>query len=142
MDSAQRRLLVDLISSTNRLTRIAAVASGNPTPASQWRILSVLEADGPQRIGAIAAALRITQPAITQFVPTLEEQRLVTRTSDPDDARATILTITDDGREALDDWKAELGGALAPLFAGLNENDWRALERAAVVLAAASVVPS
>jgi len=134
MDKTQRRLLVDLISATNRLTRLAAVASGNTTPASQWRVLGVLEQDGPQRIGEIAASLRISQPAITQFAPTLEEQRLVTRAQDPHDARATILTITDEGRQALADWKAELGGALAPLFAELTEADWAAVTRTVKIL--------
>lgn len=136
MDKSQRRLLVDLISATNRLTRVAAAASGNTTPASQWRILSVLQADGPQRVGAIAAALRISQPAITQFVPQLEQQRLVTKAHDPNDARATILTITDEGALALADWKAELGGAIAPLLGDLSDDDWSALERAAAILGA------
>jgi DNA-binding MarR family transcriptional regulator len=131
---------MELISSTNRLTRIAAKASGNTTPASQWRILSVLEADGPQRIGEVAAELRISQPAITQFVPALEAQGLLTRTSDPEDARATVLAITAGGSEALADWKVELGGAIAPLFSGLSQDDWRALERTAQLLAAASAV--
>lgn len=140
MDSSQRRLLVDLISSINRLTRIAAAASGNAAPSSQWRVLAVLEADGPQRIGEIATALRISQPAITQYVPVLEEDGLLTRASDPTDARATVLTITDQGRVALGDWRLELGSALAPMFADLGEEDWAALERTAQLLAAASDV--
>jgi len=136
MDKSQRRLLVDLISATTRLTRLAAVASGNATPASQWRILGVLEQEGPQRIGAIATSLRISQPAITQFAPSLEEQRLVARSADPEDARATILAITDEGRQALSDWKAELGGAMAPLFAELSDDDWAALARTVEILGA------
>ena len=136
MNKSQRRLIVDLISATGRLTRVAARASGNTTPASQWRILGVLDTDGPQRIGELAAALRISQPAITQFVPTLEEQGLAARTSDPNDARATVLTITNEGREALEDWKAELGGAIAPFFAHLTHDDWTALERVVDILGA------
>jgi len=136
MDKSQRRLLVDLITATSRLTRVAATASGNATPASQWRILSVLESDGPQRIGALAASLRISQPAITQFVPQLEEQGLATRASDPQDARVTLLTITDQGRQALNDWKSELGGAIAPMFSDLSDADWNALARTVEILGA------
>jgi DNA-binding MarR family transcriptional regulator len=138
MDNSQRRLLVDLISATNRLTRVAAQASGNSTPASQWRILSVLETDGPQRVGELASAVRISQPAITQFIPTLEDQRLVTRTHDPRDARATVLEITAEGKGALADWRAELGGALAPLLGDLTAEDWAAIERTAKILGAAA----
>jgi len=138
MNGSQRRLVVDLISATNRLTRIAAVKSGNTAPASQWRILGVLESDGPQRVGALATALRITQPAITQFVPQLEAQGLVARGHDPHDARATVVTITDEGRVALNDWRAELGGAVAPLLGDLSDDDWAALERAAAILGSAA----
>ncbi|MCR6711482.1 MAG: MarR family transcriptional regulator [Demequina sp.] len=138
MDSSQRRLIVDLISATSRLTRIAAVASGNTTPASQWRILGVLESDGPARIGEIAAALRISQPAITQYAPTLEEQRLVSRAADPHDARATVLTITREGRQALADWRAELAGAVAPLLSDLSDDDWAAISRTVEILGASA----
>jgi DNA-binding MarR family transcriptional regulator len=138
MDSSQRRLIVDLISATSRLTRIAAVASGNTTPASQWRILGVLESEGPLRIGEIAAALRISQPAITQYAPTLEEQRLVSRAADPHDARATVLTITREGRQALADWRAELAGAVAPLLSDLSDDDWAAISRTLEILGASA----
>lgn len=138
MDSSQRRLLVDIVSVSNRLTRIAAQASGNATPASQWRILSVLEGEGAQRVGELAAALRISQPAITQYVPLLEEQRLVRRETDPHDARAIVLTITPEGSQALADWKSELGGALSPLFVDLDSDDWATLERALAILTEAT----
>ena len=138
MNSSQRRLIIDLIVATNRLTRIAAVESGNTAPASQWRILSVLDSDGPQRVGTLATALRITQPAITQFVPQLEAQHLLTRGHDPHDARATLLTITDEGRIALNDWKSELGGAIAPLLGDLTDEDWAALERTATIIGGAA----
>ena len=138
MDKSQRRLIVDLISATSRLTRLAAVASGNTTPASQWRILGVLESDGPLRIGEIATALRISQPAITQYAPTLEEQHLVTRAADPHDARATVLTITDEGSQALADWRAELAGAVAPLLSDLSDDDWAAIARTVEILGASA----
>src|SRR5262245_13421455 len=101
MDTSHGRLLVDLIAEASRLTRLAAAASGNTTPAAQWRVLAVLSSEVPQRVGEIAAALRISQPAITQFVPQLEEQGLVAKGADPADARATLLTLTDTGASAL-----------------------------------------
>lgn len=135
MDTQRRRLIVDIVSATNRITRIAAQASGNPTPATVWRVLSLLETEGAQRIGEIASSLRVTQPAITKLTPVLEEQSLVTREDDPADARATVLTITAEGSQALSDWKVELGAALSPMFASLGEDDWHHLERAAQILA-------
>lgn len=135
MNTHRRRLIVDIVTATHRITRIAAQASGNPTPVTVWRILYLLEAEGAQRIGAIASALRVTQPGITKLATTLEEQSLVTRSDDPDDARATVLAITDEGSQALGDWKVELGEALSPMFARLSDEDWNHLERAAQILA-------
>lgn len=135
MDTPRRRLIVDIVTATSRITRIAAQASGNPTPVTVWRILSLLEAEGAQRIGEIASALRVTQPGITKLAATLEEQSLVTRSDDPDDARATVLAITHEGSQALGDWKVELGEALSPMFARLSDEDWNHLERAARILA-------
>ena len=52
-------ILESLLVSTHRLTRLAANSTGSKTPAAQWRTLSILETDGPMRIGELAAASRV-----------------------------------------------------------------------------------
>jgi DNA-binding MarR family transcriptional regulator len=64
--------------------------------------LARLREDGPQRVGALAAAEAVTQPTITCVVQRLEREGLVTRENDPQDARAVRISITDAGRQALD----------------------------------------
>ncbi|WP_159449224.1 MarR family winged helix-turn-helix transcriptional regulator [Demequina sp. NBRC 110055] len=120
----RRQLIVDLVSQTQRLTRLAAQATGNATPASAWRLLAILETEGPQRVGALASAVRVSQPALTQLATHLVEQGLVAKGSDPTDARAAVLTLTDEGVTAIADWRAEIGGALSPYFASLTDEDW------------------
>lgn len=120
----RRQLVVDLVTQTQRLTRLAAQATGNSTPASAWRLLAILDTEGPQRIGALASAVRVSQPALTQLATHLAEQGLVTKGSDPSDARAAVVTLTRDGATAIADWRAEIGGALSPYFASLTDDDW------------------
>lgn len=122
-----RQVIVELVAQTQRLTRIAAQATGNSTPASSWRLLSILDREGPQRVGTLAAAVRVSQPALTQISQHLEEQGLISKGADPADARASVLSITDEGRIAISDWRAELGGALSPYFSGLDDAAWEHL---------------
>ena len=61
-------------------------------------VLATLEADGPTRLTALAVATGASQPSMTQLVGRLEREGLVTRLIDPDDARATLVAITADGR--------------------------------------------
>jgi DNA-binding MarR family transcriptional regulator len=124
-----------LIASGNALARIAALKTGNRTPATQWRALSVLRCEGPRRLGELAAATRTTQPGMTRLVVQLVESGLVERRQDEQDSRVTILALTPAGAEALDDWTAQMRDALAPMFDDLDADDRAVLARAAELLA-------
>src|SRR6478736_1685626 len=58
----QTDILESLLVSTHRLTRLAAQSTGSTTPAAQWRTLSILETDGPMRIGELASDRTPRQP--------------------------------------------------------------------------------
>jgi DNA-binding MarR family transcriptional regulator len=126
--------IITIVGAANALTRIAAAETQNDAPAAQWRALKVLEQEGPQRIGALAAASRTTQPGMTRLVGQMADEGLVTRGADPDDSRATVVTITDAGIQAFAAWKIQLTTALEPLFADLDDDDWAVLSRAAHIL--------
>jgi len=134
-------VISSIVLSAHALARIAAQDAGNEAPAAQWRVLSILESRTGVRIGELAAAARTTQPGMTRLIGELERGGLVQRTADPTDSRATLVTLTDDGRQAVIDWRAEFRETLAPRFAGLAEDDWAALERAAAILAAHTSEP-
>jgi DNA-binding MarR family transcriptional regulator len=68
------------------------------TSLTSRTVLATLEADGPTRLTALAAATGASQPSMTQLVGRLEREGLVTRLIDPDDARATLVAITADGQ--------------------------------------------
>ncbi|MCS0499047.1 MarR family winged helix-turn-helix transcriptional regulator [Protaetiibacter mangrovi] len=129
-------ILESLLVSTHRLTRVAAQATGSTTPSAQWRTLSILEADGPMRIGELAAASRVTQPGMTRLLATMVEEELVSRIADRDDSRAWLIVVTKKGAQALADWRAQLAQTLEPWFGELSDDDWATLASAASLLQA------
>lgn len=114
--------------------RLAAIETKNETPVAQWRTLSILRTEGPQRLGELARLSRVTQPGMTRLVSTMTSEGLLTRAADPSDSRASVIHITDAGLAALDDWRAQLRSALMPFFADLPDEDWDVLTRASEIL--------
>ena len=76
------------------------------TPRDEWNLvaastLDALDRSGPQRISDLVSREAITQPAMTSVVARLAASGLVERRPDPTDGRATLVSITDAGREHL-----------------------------------------
>ena len=125
-----------IIFAVHALARVAALETGNDTPAAQWRTLSILaEEHRAMRLGELATTSRVTQPGMTRLIGTMAEAGLVTRESDPADSRATLVAITAAGTEALDAWRVQLGAVLAARFADVDDAEWEALQTTADVLA-------
>lgn len=96
-DLAERLLL-----SCSALTRgAAAAADGARLSLTQARVLSTLDRDGALRVSRLAELEGCAQPSMTGLVTRLSDAGLVTRTTDPADARAVLVALTDAGREAL-----------------------------------------
>ena len=134
MPETERPLVEKLIVEANRLTRVAAQATGSTTPASVWRTLSILASDGSYRIGDLAKASRVTQPTMTKLIQNLAQDELIYRIADVEDSRAWLIAITEKGSKALSAWRVELGEALQPMFAGLSPDETDILERAVAIL--------
>lgn len=56
---------------------------------------------GGTRIGVLAARAQMTNQSMGYLVDALEARGYVTRTPDPDDRRASLVVITDRGREQI-----------------------------------------
>ena len=141
MPTTERPLVEKLIVEANRLTRVAAQATGSTTPAAVWRTLSILASDGSHRIGDLARASRVTQPTMTKLIQNLAEDELVYRIADVADSRAWLIAITDTGTTALDNWRTELGEALQPMFSDLSADEIDILERAVTILESRTNTP-
>ena len=80
-----------------RLNRLATQRVRLPLPCAQARLLSTIEDQGAARISDLAALDHCSQPTMTTQVRRLEDAGLVSRTVDPDDARAVLIRITPKG---------------------------------------------
>src|SRR4051812_41557679 len=84
---------------------------------SAYGIMCKLADEGPQRLGALASSFGLDPSTITRQVQALEEIGLASRKTDPSDRRASILDLTDNGREVLEETRghrrARLRQALA-----------------------------
>ncbi|MBN9607523.1 MAG: MarR family transcriptional regulator [Actinomycetales bacterium] len=128
-------VLRSLLHATHRLTQLAARTTGSVIPSATWRALSTLEADGPQRVGELASVNRVSQPGMSRLVAGMLEDGLVRRHGDPDDSRASVIALTDRGRDALDEWRRVVVAQLGPRFNSLDDEDWATLRRASAILA-------
>jgi DNA-binding MarR family transcriptional regulator len=93
-------------------------------------VLSTLGAEGPVRLTALAGAVGVRQPSMTQLVQRLERDGLVTRVSDPVDGRGTLVGITEAGRGLLVDRRRDRRRRLAALLRALSAEDEAALTHA------------
>jgi DNA-binding MarR family transcriptional regulator len=98
LDIDAARLRVALARLVRRLRR-HELAGLTPT---QLSALATVEKAGPLRLGDLAAAEGIAPSTLTRLVTALEEAGHVRRYAVPEDARASVLHITQEGRAALD----------------------------------------
>ncbi|HMM83088.1 MAG TPA: MarR family transcriptional regulator [Terrimesophilobacter sp.] len=123
------QLLADLLVAAHRLTRIAAHSTGNTTPSAVWHTLSILSTDGQLRIGELATAARVSQPSMTKVVQHLVDNGYSERIPDPEDSRASLVSVTPAGIQALAEWRTALATELGSLFSGISAADRTALTR-------------
>lgn len=105
-----------------------SLAPWEVTP-SQLRALGTLMRHGPVRPGALAGHLGIAPRSATEVVDALEDRGLVRRETDPDDRRATLVVVTDQGREVGQAIRAARAAEADRVFAGLDDADRADLER-------------
>lgn len=132
--STSTNLGVDLLSVVARLNRLASQLIRLPLPWAQARLLSTIEDRGEARISDLAALDNCSQPTMTTQVRRLEDAGLVTRTVDPNDARAVLIRITDAGVRMLAQVRADRAAVIDPVLAELDADDREVLSAAVDVI--------
>lgn len=117
-----------------RLNRLATQRTRLPLPWAQARLLSTIEDQGAARISDLATLDHCSQPTMTMQVRRLEDAGLVTRTPDPDDARAVLIRITPKGVGTLAQVRADRAAVVDPAIARLGADDRQTLAEAVRVL--------
>jgi DNA-binding MarR family transcriptional regulator len=96
---------------------------------SGYGILCQLADDGPQRLGALAAAFGLDPSTVTRQAQDLERSGLAFRRKDPSDGRAFILDLTASGRDVLERTRDHRRERLAKALADWPEADLSDLGR-------------
>ena len=112
----------DSIRTAVQMTRLLEYPGDLSTP--QVSVLNTLSSE-PVRIGDLAALGGVTQPGMSQLVSRLEGAGLVERTRSDEDARVTLVEITDEGRNALDRVNRERNRVLGVHLERLSDEEVR-----------------
>ncbi|TQM29080.1 MarR family winged helix-turn-helix transcriptional regulator [Nocardia bhagyanarayanae] len=113
-------IVVDLLVTAGRLTRLAGVIGDDDLPRAALRALAVLDEHGAVRVSEFARIDRCSQPAATALLGRLVEDGFATRTKDPEDSRAVVVDLTPAGRERLARARAAYGTAMASRLADFD----------------------
>lgn len=92
--------------------------------------LSVLDRLGPQRITALAEWEAVSQPSMTGLVQRLEAAGYLVRSPDPEDGRASLVSVTAEGVAALEARRRRHDEVIDARLARLSDEDLRALAAA------------
>ena len=107
-------LASELVVQSARLVR--AVRRELELPAGT-RIISLLDQHGPLGITQLADLDRCSQPTMSAAVSQLVDQGWVSKAPNPADARGTVVTLSDDGRDELARVRRRHGERVAALVA-------------------------
>ncbi|MDT5107930.1 MAG: hypothetical protein QOI25_5443 [Mycobacterium sp.] len=127
-------LAADLLSVVARINRLATQRVRLQLPYAQARLLSMIEDQAAARISDLAALDHCSQPTMTTQVRRLELAGLVSRATDPADARAVLISITRKGVAVLGDVRTDRGAVIDPYLERLDDADRQTLVDAVRVM--------
>jgi DNA-binding MarR family transcriptional regulator len=124
IDAARLRVAVLRLSRRLRKHELAGL-----TP-SQLSTLATVGQLGPVRLGDLAAVERIAPSTLTRLINVLEDRGYVRREAAPGDARAFLVTVTDEGRDVLERIRLEAINLLTDILLTLPPDQLAALASA------------
>ena len=129
---------IDLVSSqllprVAVLTRLLTSHLGCDLSRTELGLLNTLSS-GPRRITDLAEVERLAQPTLTQLVQRLEHQGLVNRERQTGDARVVLVSLTEAGAAALDEFRCQASAALGRHLAELPDAEVESLAAATETL--------
>jgi DNA-binding MarR family transcriptional regulator len=128
IDPAVREQLNDAITvvarfaNSRQLSAVHAAESGVDLPLSAVAVLRRLEPGAPLRLSDLSRQLQVALPPLSRQVRTLVDGGYVARMQDGSDARASLLSITGAGREALARFDRANSALLDKALAGWSDS--------------------
>lgn len=111
---------------------IRGLRRGAPLPVGHSSVsaLAVIAEHGPLRIGDLAARESVSAPAMTRIVGALDTAGYTTREADRLDARASLISVTPEGRQFIHGTRSARSDELRSRLARLSPEQRRDLARA------------
>lgn len=119
----------ELVVALSAILRRTRQSLGDLTP-SQLSALTTIDESAPLRLGELAAHEGVAAPTMSRVVDALLSKGLVERTRDPDDARSSLLTVSESGRRNLHHTVGTRAAVLAAHLASLDAASADAIRRA------------
>ncbi len=114
----QRSLPIALLRARETvMAPIRVMLSQSGISEQKWRVIRVLDEAGPMEQTALAQAACLLLPSLTRMLRSMEDEGLLTREVDGVDRRKSIVTITQAGRQVLEDHATESAAIAADLEA-------------------------
>jgi DNA-binding MarR family transcriptional regulator len=125
MDAASKQIEQQLTMLLRRVQRIhvSTQVGDVALERSAYGIMCKLADEGPHRLGALASAFGLDPSTITRQVQALEEIGLAARQSDPKDRRASILDLSDTGRQVLEQTREHRRAVLQQVISDWSRGD-------------------
>jgi len=101
---------------------IFALDDGTHLSIGQGRLLMEINC-GVHTVSELAEAGSVSLPTISRKIDLLVEKGLVSRKVDPDDRRAVILEITEEGRRTLQSLRSHANQQLSKFLASLSDDE-------------------
>jgi DNA-binding MarR family transcriptional regulator len=109
------------------LARSLRQQSGGRLTATQASVLGTVKRHGPLALSAIAAREQLSLPMVSKVVAALEAECLVLRTSNPTDARVSLVDVSDGGRAWIEETRRRRDQWLAARLADTDADERAAL---------------
>lgn len=104
MPATDRSLPIALLRARERVMGpIRALLSGADLTEQQWRVLRVVQEDGPIDPTQIADKACLLLPSLTRILQKLEEKQLISRARDKEDRRRQVVRIAPAGEKVIAD---------------------------------------
>lgn len=119
----------DLALASGTMSRLLGQAAGQGRSVTAWRVLSSLDRLGAQRVGDLAIEQRVAQPTMTGLIIRLENDGMVQRQPDPKDGRASLVSLSDAGRNEIRGYRQRAIDVLLGGMDAFSEAEQQALAR-------------
>jgi DNA-binding MarR family transcriptional regulator len=93
---------------------------------SQFCFLKLVAGNSELQVGELARYLGVSPAASSKNLDRLEELGLVVRETSPEDRRATLLSVSPEGRQLVDEFERLKASQLAPVIEELGEDQTEA----------------